>query len=98
MCQFIICSIQGHSYLDEYDFEDQALIINSINGSGRCMIYCAEKYSITNNNFHFKVKNKAEIVTKYLYYYLYYNIKLLEYGFIGANQKKITHLINVKTY
>jgi len=88
--RFITCSIQGYSYLNEYDFEEKALIINSINGSGRCMIYCADKYSTTNNNFHFKVKNKKEYLTEYIYYYLYHNINLLENGFIGANQKKIS--------
>ena len=95
---FITCSIQGYSYLNEYDFEDKALIINSINGSGRCMIYCTDKYSTTNNNFHFKIKNKDEILTEYIYYYLYHNINLLEDGFIGANQKKISkeYLSNIK--
>ena len=96
--KFITCSIQGYSYLNEYDFEDKALIINSINGSGRCMIYCADKYSTTNNNFHFKVKNKEQNLTEYIYYYLYQNIKLLEDGFIGANQKKISkeYISNIK--
>jgi len=88
--KFITCSIQGYSHLNEYDFEEKALIINSINGSGRCMIYCADKYSTTNNNFHFKVKNKEQYLTEYIYYYLYHNINLLEDGFIGANQKKIS--------
>ncbi len=87
--KFITCSIHGYSYLNEYDFEDKALIINSINGSGKCMIYCTDKYSTTNNNFHFKVKNK-KILTEYIYYYLYHNINLLENGFIGSNQKKIS--------
>ena len=88
--KFITCSIQGCSYLDTYDFEDKALVINSINGSGRCMIYCVEKYSTTTNNFHFKVKNKDNVLTEYLYYYLYSNIKLFEDGFLGSNQKKIS--------
>jgi type I restriction enzyme M protein len=96
--KFITCSIQGCSYLDTYDFEDKALVINSINGSGRCMIYCVEKYSTTANNFHFKVKNKDKVLTEYLYYYLYDNIKLLEDGFIGSNQKKISkeYIGNIK--
>jgi type I restriction enzyme S subunit len=88
--RFITCSIQGYSYLNEYDFEEKALIINSINGSGRCMIYCTDKYSTTNNNLHFKVKNKKQYLTEYIYYYLYHNINLLENGFIGSNQKKIS--------
>jgi len=88
--KFITCSIQGYSYLDDYDYEDKALIINSINGSGRCMIYCTDKYSTTSNNFHFKIKDKELVITEYIYYYLYYHIELLETGFLGSNQKKIS--------
>ena len=54
------------------------------------MIYCADKYSTTNNNFHFKIKNKELMITEYIYYYLYININLLEDGFVGSNQKKIS--------
>ena len=97
--KFVTCSVQGYSYLNDYDFEDKALIINSVNGLGKCMIYCTDKYSTTNNNFHFKIKQK-DILTEYIYYYLYHNINLLENGFIGANQKKISknYLINIKIY
>ena len=95
--KFITCSVQGFSYLDEYDFEDEALIINSINGSGKCMIYHAKQYSTTTNNFHFKIKGSYAI-TKYIYYYFYNNINLLENGFLGSNQKKISkeYLGNIK--
>ena len=95
--KFITCSVQGFSYLDEYDFEEEALIINSINGSGKCMIYHAKQYSTTTNNFHFKIKGSYAI-TKYIYYYFYHNINLLENGFLGSNQKKISkeYLGNIK--
>jgi type I restriction-modification system DNA methylase subunit len=95
--KFITCSVQGFSYLDEYDFEEEALIINSINGSGKCMIYHAKQYSTTTNNFHFKIKG-AHAITKYIYYYFYHNISLLENGFLGSNQKKISkeYLGNIK--
>ena len=95
--KFITCSVQGFSYLDEYDFEEEALIINSINGSGKCMIYHAKQYSTTTNNFHFKIKGTYAI-TKYIYYYFYHNINLLENGFLGSNQKKISkeYLGNIK--
>lgn len=86
--KFITCSTKGYKFLNTYDFEHEALIINSINGSGKCMVYYAEKYSTTNNNIHFKVKEN--MCTKYLYYYLLHNINLLENGFQGSNQKKIT--------
>jgi len=43
-------------------------------------------------------KNKKEITTKYIYYYLNANISILEKGFIGANHKNISHeyLENIK--
>ncbi|AYV79929.1 MAG: putative type I restriction modification N-terminal methyltransferase domain protein [Gaeavirus sp.] len=88
--KFMTCSILGHSYLNTYDHEDKALIINSVNGSGRCMIYIAEKYSVGAANFHFKVKDNNIVLTEYIYYYLYHNLKLLEDGFFGANQKRIS--------
>ena len=51
------------------------------------MIYYASEYSTTSNNIHFKIiKNN----TKFIYYYLFTNIYLLENGFTGSNQKKIT--------
>jgi type I restriction enzyme S subunit len=53
------------------------------------MIYNVSKYSTTNNNIHFKIITN-NISTKYIYYYLYNNIKILEDGFVGANQKKIS--------
>jgi type I restriction enzyme S subunit len=89
MYKFITCSIMNHLYIDNYDYEDDALIINAINGSGKCMIYYASKYSTTTNNIHFR-STDDNVLNKYLYYYLYNNIFLLENGFKGSNQKKIT--------
>lgn len=95
--KFLTCSVMGHRYGDIYDYEDEALIINSINGSGKCMIYIAEKYSLTNNNIHFKAKNNL-VINRYLYYYLLNNIDKLERGFSGCQQKKISneYLLNIK--
>jgi restriction endonuclease S subunit len=46
----------------------------------------------------YRAKNKNEITTKYIYYYLSANIDILEKGFIGANHKNISHeyLENIK--
>ena len=43
-------------------------------------------------------KNNNENTTKYIYYYLYANISILEKGFVGANHKNISHeyLQNIK--
>jgi type I restriction-modification system DNA methylase subunit len=85
---FITCSIEKMYKCDQYDFEGEALIINAVNGSGKCNIYYSKKYSTTSNNIHFSFGDKVN--TLYMYHYLKSNINLLENGFRGTNQKKIT--------
>ena len=87
--KFFTCSLEDKHYSDTYDYEEEALIINAINGSGKCNIHMAEKYSLTGNNIHFSINSK-HMILKYLYFYLKSNIRLLERGFMGTNQKKIT--------
>jgi restriction endonuclease S subunit/type I restriction-modification system DNA methylase subunit len=96
--KFITCSVKGYHYLNEYDFKDEGLIINSINGSGKCMIYISEKYSTTTNNIHFKTKDNKIIKNNIIYYFFLNNLDLLEKGFTGSNQKKISidYLSNIK--
>jgi type I restriction enzyme S subunit len=90
-CNFYTCSIfkYNHLKINKPDFEDEALIMNAINGSGKCNIYLDKNYSLTSNNIHFKIKNN-NIKIQYLYNYLKSNLTLLENGFIGSNQQKIT--------
>jgi type I restriction-modification system DNA methylase subunit/restriction endonuclease S subunit len=86
---FATCSIYGLSKINHCDFDNPALVINSINGSGRCTIYLVNNYCLTSNNFHFRpVGNRVMI--RYIYSYLYSNIRILEDGFVGTNQKKIS--------
>lgn len=87
---FITCSIMGTSRINVADFNKEAIIINAINGSGRCRPYYSEKYSTTTNNIHFTLKGDCNYISlKYLYKCLDLNSKLLEEGFSGGNQKKI---------
>ena len=87
---FITCSIMGTSRINVADFNKEAIIINAINGSGRCRPYYSEKYSTTTNNIHFTLKSDCNIVDlKYIFRFLELNNKLLEEGFSGGNQKKI---------
>jgi restriction endonuclease S subunit len=87
---FITCSIMGKSRINVADFHKEAIIINAINGSGKCRPYYSTKYSTTTNNIHFTLKaNCNDISLKYIHYYLELNSKLLENGFNGGNQKKI---------
>ena len=88
---FITCSIMGTSRINIADFNKEAIIINAINGSGKCRPYYSKKYSTTTNNIHFTLKNDCDTVSlKYIHRYLELNVKLLEEGFNGGNQKKIS--------
>jgi restriction endonuclease S subunit len=85
-------------YVDEYDIEDMYIIQNRTNGSGKCNLFLDKKFSLAKQTMVYRAKNKNEITTKYIYYYLSANIDILEKGFIGANHKNISHeyLENIK--
>ena len=83
------CSILGYLYLNTYDYEGEGIIINKTNGSGKCMVYYgSNKYNVGKTTLHFKSKS-AKILTRYIYYYLSNNIKLLEKYYTGAMQQSI---------
>jgi type I restriction-modification system DNA methylase subunit len=92
------CSILGNLYLDTFDYTGEGIIINKTNGSGKAMVYFGNnKYNVGETTIHFKSKNN-ELQTKYVYYYLFHNIELLEKYFKGANQKSIVEedLLKIK--
>ena len=74
------------------------IIQNRTNGSGKCNLFLDKKFSLAKQTMVYRAKNKNEITTKYIYYYLSANIDILEKGFIGANHKNISHeyLENIK--
>lgn len=83
------CSILGNLYLDTFDYEGEGIIINKTNGSGKAMVYYGNnKYNVGETTIHFK-SNNNETKTKYVYYYLFHNIELIQKYFKGANQKSI---------
>jgi type I restriction-modification system DNA methylase subunit len=91
------CSIIRHLYLDTYDYDDTAIIMNKTNGTGKCMVYLGKgKYNVGETTLHFKTND--EKLTLYLYYYLLNNIKRLETYYKGACQKSITEndLFNIQ--
>jgi len=74
---FITCSIMGISRINIADFTKEAIIINAINGSGKCRPYYSNRYSTTTNNIHFILKdNCTNVSLKYVYRYLELNSKL----------------------
>jgi type I restriction enzyme M protein len=83
------CSILGNLYLDTFDYTGEGIIINKTNGSGKAMVYYgSNKYNVGETTIHFKSKIN-ELQTKYIYYYLFHNIELLQKYYKGANQKSI---------
>ena len=83
------CSILGNLYLDTFDYTGEGIIINKTNGSGKSMVYYGiNKYNVGETTIHFKSKI-IELQTKYIYYYLFHNIELLQKYYKGANQKSI---------
>jgi type I restriction enzyme M protein len=84
------CSILGNLYLDTFDYTGEGIIINKTNGSGKAMVYYgSNKYNVGETTIHFKSKNNELQTTKYIYYYLFHNIQLLQKYYKGANQKSI---------
>lgn len=84
---FYTCSIFGPEKSNNCDHTDYGIIMNAINGNGKCNVFFDKNYSTTSNNIHFQVKKHVQ---KFVYYYLKINLKILEDGFVGNNQKKIS--------
>jgi type I restriction-modification system DNA methylase subunit/restriction endonuclease S subunit len=72
-------------YCDEYDYEDECLIIGT---GGTANIKCSDLFSCSTDNF--VIKLKTEYLTKYIYYYLLTNIDILQKGFVGVGLQHIS--------
>jgi len=80
-------------YCDEYDYEDECLIIGT--GGNANIKYCS-KFSCSADNFVIKI-NLGQSV-KYIYYYLSINIEVLQNGFVGVGLQHISkeYITNIK--
>jgi type I restriction-modification system DNA methylase subunit len=76
-----ICS----KYCDEYDYEDECLIIGT---GGNANIKYSSKFSCSTDNFVIKIN--PEHLVKYIYYYLSINIEVLQKGFVGVGLQHIS--------
>ena len=85
---FYNCSILGHLWSDKYLYEDEVLIMNKTNGSGKCNIYYNNgKFSISGGVIIFKPINNINI--NYLYYYLLSNKEKISENFVGGDKKNL---------
>jgi type I restriction-modification system DNA methylase subunit/restriction endonuclease S subunit len=80
-------------YCNEYDYKDECLIIGT---GGNANIKYSSNFSCSTDNFVIKI-NIVQLV-KYVYYYLYINIEVLQKGFIGVGIKHISkeYITNIK--
>ena len=82
---FYNCSILGHLWSDEYQYEDDVLLMNKVNGSGKCIIYHNNgKFSIAANMLIFKTSNN-----KFFEKLLNYNSSLISKQFKGGDKKAL---------
>jgi len=80
-------------YCDEYDYEEDCLIIGT---GGNANIKYSSKFSCSTDNFVIKI-NPGQLV-KYIYYYLSINIEVLQKGFVGVGLQHISkeYITNIK--
>jgi type I restriction-modification system DNA methylase subunit len=90
---FYTSSKKCSKYCDEYDYEDECLIIGT---GGNANIKYSAKFSCSTDNFVIKIN--TELLVKYIYYYLYINIEVLQNGFVGAGLQHISkeYISNIK--
>jgi len=82
---FYNCSILGHLYSDNYQYDDDVLIMNKVNGSGKCKIYHNNgKFSIGSNLIIFKTDNN-----KFYYWILNAFCDIISQKFKGGDKKAL---------
>ena len=75
-------------YCDNFDTPELHIIQNRTNGSGKCNLIIDKNFSCAKQTMIYTTNN--EITTKFIYYYLKNNIKILENGYMGSNHKNIS--------
>ena len=71
---------------DIVDYHEELIIL----GDGGCAnINISNNFSCSDHNYLFKTLNNNYILNKYIYYYLYKNINLIENGFKGTAIKNV---------
>lgn len=91
---FFTSSTNQTKYINEYNYEQEALIFGT--GGKANIHYCNEPFGTSTDCLVFYKKNNVNL--KLLYYFLSANIYLLEAGFKGAGLKHISkeYILNLK--
>lgn len=75
-------------YLDEYTFDKTSLIFGT--GGNASIHYCESPFSVSTDCLVVFAKDETICFPKFVFYYLFGNINLLEEGFKGAGLKHIS--------
>lgn len=94
--KFFTSSNKQSKFINKYTYDGEFLIFATGGHAG--IHYCNEKFATSTDCFIVKVDEK--ILTKYVYYYLFSKIQLLEEGFKGAGLKHISkgYIQDIKLY
>lgn len=84
---FYTSSSVCNKFCDEPDYKTECVIIGT---GGNANIKYDINFSCSTDNFVIKMKDGVGCTTKYLYYYLYNNIQLLQNGFTGSGLQHIS--------
>ncbi len=74
--------------IDEYLFDEESLIFGT--GGLASIHFCNDKFAVSTDCFVTQPKDKKQVFSKFVYYYLSGNMNILESGFKGAGLKHIS--------
>jgi type I restriction enzyme S subunit len=75
------------SFVDDFDYEGESIIIGD---TGEANINYSDKFSASDNCFILQNKNKSLLNLKYVYYYLYNNLDIMNKLYTGDGIKHIS--------
>ena len=84
---FFKSSIKVNSYVDEYDYNEESLIIGD---GGEPNINFGIKFSTSDHCYILQNKIKTDIHLKYIYYYLFHNLDIMKLLYTGVAIKNIS--------
>jgi len=80
-------SLNVDNWIDEFDYNEECIIINTINGSGKFNLQHSNKFCATSNTIIFNTNNVN--LTLYVYYYGLNNIEIISNLANGSTKKKM---------
>ena len=80
-------SLVVDNWIDVYDYNEECIIINTINGSGKFNLQHSNKFCRTSNTIVFNTENIN--LTLYIYYYGLNNIEIISNLANGSTKKKM---------